>query len=134
MRKNTQEGDEAALTRREREIMDIVYAGEEVTARQIWEKLPGAPTYSTVRTLLGVLEEKGHLARRAEGKAFLYRPTRQRDEAAASALRRLLSTFFGGSIEKAVCGLLQMEESSLTDAELARIGRMIREAKKERNS
>src|SRR6478736_5048719 len=128
---HTTAGD-AQLTRRERQIMDLIYAGEEVSARDIWQKLPDQPTYSTVRTLLAVLEEKGHLTRRLEGKAFLYRARKPREKMAASALRRLLSTFFSGSVEQAVTGLIQLEDSNLTAEELRRIERMIAQARKEK--
>ena len=130
---HTTAGD-AQLTRRERQIMDLIYAGDEVSARDIWQKLPDQPTYSTVRTLLAVLEEKGHLTRRLEGKAFLYRARKPREKMAASALRRLLSTFFSGSVEQAVTGLIQLEDSNLTAEELRRIERMIAQARKEKLS
>ena len=130
MRKNPHTSADAVLSRRGRQIMDIVYAGGEVSAREIWERLPGAPTYSTVRTLLAALEEKGQLVRRLVGKAFVYRPAHPRERAAASALRRLLATFFHGSVENAVSGLLQLDDASLTDAELARIARVIQQARK----
>ena|SRR5688572_3280733 len=133
MRKNTHNASEANLTRRERQIMDVVFARGEASAREIWEQVPDAPTYSTIRTLLAVLEEKGHLARRTEGKALVYRPKRQREKAAASALQRLLATFFQGSVEQAVAGLLELEED-LSDEELARIGRLIAEARKNKKS
>jgi BlaI family transcriptional regulator, penicillinase repressor len=129
MRKITHNAPEANLTRRERQIMDVVFARGEASAREIWEQVPDAPTYSTIRTLLAVLEEKGHLVRRSEGKALVYRPRRQREKAAASALQRLLATFFQGSVEQAVAGLLELEEN-LSDEELARIGRLIAEARK----
>ncbi|HEY2342741.1 MAG TPA: BlaI/MecI/CopY family transcriptional regulator [Chthoniobacteraceae bacterium] len=131
MRKNTQLSEEA-LTRREREIMDIVYAAEEASARHVWERLPSAPSYSTVRTLLGVLEEKGHLVRRQAGKALLYRPARHRAQAAAGALRRLLTTFFHGSVERAVAGLLELEDPNLTPGELDRVARLVNQARKEK--
>jgi len=135
MRKNTHTSPaDAHLTRRERQIMDVVYAGGEVSAREIWQKLPDQRTYSTVRTLLGVLESKGHLTRRLEGKAFFYRAKRPREKVAASALRRLLSTFFGGSVEQAVTGLIQLEDAKLTSEELRRIERMIAQARKEKQS
>ncbi len=134
MRKNTQLCSEVALTRRERQIMDVIYARGEVSARDVWQSIPDAPGYSTVRTLLGVLEEKGHLARRQLGKAFLYRATRPRNQVAASALRRLLATFFEGSIERAVSGLLELEDRYLTDEELTRIGRLIKGARRQKKS
>ena len=107
-----------------------IYKGGEISARDVWQKLPDQPTYSTVRTLLGVLEEKGYLTRRLEGKAFLYQAKHAREKVAESALRRLLSTFFGGSVEQAVTGLLQLEDSNLTSDELRRIERMISQARK----
>ena len=112
--------------------MDVVYADGEASAREIWRRIAGAPTYSTVRTLLAVLEQKGHLARRLVGKAFVYRPTHERCAVAATALRRLLHTFFDGSVERAVSGLLDLQDADLTDEELARIARLIREARKEK--
>ena len=132
MRRNTHTTADAQLTRRERQIMDVIYAGGEVSARAIWQKLPDQPTYSTVRTLLGVLEGKGYVRRRLDGKAFFYRATHAREQVAESALRRLLSTFFGGSVEQAVTGLLQLEDSNLTAGELRRIERMINQARKEK--
>lgn len=112
--------------------MDILYAEGEATARDIWQRMPQPPTYSTVRTLLTVLEDKGHIVRRTEGKALVYRPKRQRETAALAALRRLLGTFFQGSVEQAVSGLLAMDDKSLSDAELGRIAKMINEARKEK--
>lgn len=132
MRKNTHASGESDFSRRERQIMDILYSSGEATAREIWRRLPQAPTYSTVRTLLSVLEDKQHIVRQLEGKAFIYRPRQQRETAAVAALRRLLSTFFRGSVEHAVSGLLEMEDKNLSEAELARIARMINKARKEK--
>lgn len=114
--------------------MDLIYAGGEISAREIWRQLPDAPTYSTVRTLLGVLETKGHVRRKAESKAHLYRATRPRENAAAAAVRRLVQTFFSGSVEHAVSGLLELEEADLTEEELTRISRLINAARKEKKS
>jgi BlaI family transcriptional regulator, penicillinase repressor len=134
MRKNTQSAGDAEFSRRERQIMDILYSVGEATARDIWERMPQAPTYSTVRTLLAVLEDKAHVMRRMEGKAFVYRPKRRKETAAIAALRRTLTTFFQGSVEQVVANLLEMEDKGLSEAELARIGRMIKEARKEKKS
>jgi predicted transcriptional regulator len=133
MRKNTQDATDAGFSRRERQIMDILYSAGEASARDIWARLPQAPTYSTVRTLLAVLEEKGHIVRRSEGKALVYRPKRKKETAAIAALRRTLTTFFQGSVEQVVANLLEMKDQTLSDEELARIGRMIKEARKEKN-
>ena len=113
--------------------MDILYAAGEASARDIWVRLPQAPTYSTVRTILAVLEQKGHIVRRPEGKAFVYRPKGKRETAAVAALRRTLTTFFHGSVEQVVANLLELEDKTLSDGELARIGKMIKEARKEKN-
>jgi BlaI family transcriptional regulator, penicillinase repressor len=134
MRKFTHDMADAEFSRRERQIMDILYSAGEASARDIWERLPQAPTYSTVRTLLAVLEEKGHIVRRPEGKAFVYRPKRKKETAAIAALRRTLTTFFQGSVEQVVANLLEMEDKTLSDAELARIGKMIKDARKEKNT
>ena len=125
---------EVALSRRERQIMDVIYARGEISARDVWQAIPDAPGYSTVRTLLGVLEQKGHLVRRPLGKAFLYRATRPRNQVAASALRRLLATFFEGSVVRAVSGLLELEDRYLTEEELIRIARLIKEARRQKKS
>ncbi len=132
MRKASHVSPEHHLTRRERQIMDIVYAQGEVSAREIWQKLPDAPTYSTVRTLLSVLERKKHMTRKLVGKAFMYQAIRPRQNAAAAATRRLLHTFFGGSIEHAVSALIDLEDPNLTEAELARIAKLITQARKEK--
>ena len=116
---------EEPLARRERQIMDIVFARGSATAREIWEALDDAPTYATVRTILRVLERKGHLDHTVEGKKFIYAPTRSRDAEAASAMRRLVQTFFDGSVERAVSGLLQLDEKKLDAAEVERIEELI---------
>ena len=105
--------------------MDIVFARGSATAREIWEALDDAPTYATVRTILRVLERKGHLDHTVEGKTFVYAPTRSRDQEAASALRRLVQTFFDGSVERAVSGLLRLDEKKLDAAEVERIEKLI---------
>ncbi len=123
--------DEAPLTRRERQLMDVIYRRQEVTAREILNELPDAPGYSTVRTLLTLLVKKGHLLRIEKDRAHLYRPARQRTVAAASALRRLVRTFFDGSVANAVTGLLSLKDQALTPDEIARLETLIAETKKE---
>ena len=116
------------LTRRERQIMDILYASGQASAKEIEEKLPDAPTGATVRTLLRVLLEKGHVLHRQEGRAFIYEPKAAPAKAAQSAARRLLDVFFQGSLERAVSGLLDARDST-SEAELARLETLIREAR-----
>lgn len=101
--------------------MDVVHRRAKATAREIHGDLPDAPSYSTVRTLLAVLVKKGHLTTEVSGRSLVYRPARQRKAAAASALRRLVRTFFDGSVANAVSGLLSLREQRLTPEELAKL-------------
>lgn len=119
------------LSRRERQIMDVVYGRGEATAAQVQEGIPDAPGYSAVRAMLRVLEEKGHLDHRQDGPRYVYFPTTPRDEARESALRRVLRTFFDGSAEKAVAALLELSADDLTAGELERLERMIEKARRE---
>ena len=117
------------LSRRERQIMDVVYRRGEVTAAEVQEELPDPPGYSAVRAMLRVLEEKGHLDHRQEGPRYVYSPTTPREEARASALRRVLTTFFDDSAEKAVAALLDSSVTQLSNEELDRLQRLIVEAR-----
>ena len=119
------------LSRRERQIMDVVYRFGRATAAEVMEHLPDPPSYSAVRALLRVLEEKGHLRHEQDGPRYVFRPTVPRDQARKSALNQLLSTFFDGSTEQAVAALLDMPGSKLSDAELSRLALLIDQAKKE---
>lgn len=111
--------------------MDVVYAQGSATAREIQEKMAEAPTDATVRTILRVLERKGHLRHRVEGKAYVYEACRPAARAARSALRRLLDVFFDGSVERAVSGLLDASQKTLSPQELDRLETLIREAKQQ---
>jgi BlaI family penicillinase repressor len=119
------------LSRRERQLMDVVYARNEASASDIHAALPDAPSYSAVRALLAILVEKGHLKRRLELGRYIYAPTRRRAEVGRSALRRVLDTFFEGSLEKAVAALLQGSNANLSEEELQRLGQLIQQARKE---
>ena len=121
----------AVLTRRERQIMDILFRRGRATAAEVMEELPGEPSYSTVRTQLRVLEEKGHVRHEDDGVRFVYMPAVARHAARKSALRHLLDTFFDGSPEKAVAALLGGEGSKLTTEQLERIAGMIDKARKD---
>ena len=118
------------LSRREREIMDVVYRAGRATAAEVLDQLADPPSYSAVRALLRVLEEKGHLRHEEEGPRYVFVPTVPRERARQSALRQVLHTFFDGSTEQAVAALLDMK-SKLSDAELDRLSRMIADARKE---
>jgi len=111
--------------------MDVLYRLGDATARAVLGELSDPPSYSTVRTLLAVLERKGQVCRRLEGKAFIYRPSKPRAKVAASALRRLRDTFFDGSVEQVVSGLLDLKDTNLDAAELNRITDLIEKAKRE---
>ena len=121
----------AALTRRERQIMDILYRRGRATAGEVMEELPGEPSYSTVRTQLRVLEEKGHVRHEEEGLRYVYFPVVARHTARKSALRHLVDTFFDGSAEKAVAALLGGEGSRISGEELNRIADLVNKARKD---
>jgi len=103
------------LSRRERQIMDIVYELKEATAAQVLERLPNPPSYSAVRALLRVLEGKGHLTHKQDGPRYVFIPTLPREEARQNALKHLLNTFFDGSTEKVVAALLNISEEELSE-------------------
>ena len=122
---------EESLSRREREIMDIVYAHGEVSASQIRVELTEAPSYSAVRGLVRVLVEKGHVRARREGVRNLYRPARARRSAGRSAMKRALETFFGGDVEAAMMALVDVSEAPLSKKDLKELQRMIERSRKE---
>ena len=121
-----------ALSRRERQIMDIVYKAGAVTAADVQAQLPGNPSYSTVRAQLRILEEKGFLSHDDDGIRYVFRPTVPRDSAGRSALTHLLNTFFDGSAERMVATLLDSESTNLSDTELKRLSKLVADARKER--
>src|SRR5262245_4885752 len=121
-----------SLSRRERQIMDIIYRLGRATVAEVLPELPGEPTYSTVRAQLRVLEEKGHVRHEEQGQRYIYSPIVPRHEVRLSALKHLVNTFFGGSKEKVVSALLGADSASVSDEELDRISQIIEKAKKER--
>lgn len=121
----------AVLTKRERQIMDLLYRLGRATATEVMEGLPGAPTYSTVRTQLRVLETKGHVRHEAEGLRYVYMPTVPRHSARRTALRHLVDTFYEGSNAKVVAALLGGEAARISDEELDRILELVRQARSE---
>jgi BlaI family transcriptional regulator, penicillinase repressor len=120
-----------SLTRRERQIMDILYRRGRATAAEVMDDLAGNRNYSTVRTQLRVLEEKGQVRHDEEGLRYVYSPAVPRRTARRSALRHLVDTFFDGSAEQVVGALLGGEGARLSDDELTRIADMVAKAKKE---
>jgi predicted transcriptional regulator len=119
------------LSRRERQIMDVVYARGEASAADVQAGLADAPSYSAVRALLAILVEKGHLKHRPVAGRYIYAPTRRRSQAGRSALLRVLETFYEGSLEKAVAALLQGSDTNLNTGELARLSELIEQARRE---
>ena len=119
----------SALTRRERQIMDILYRCGRATAGEVMTDLSGNPNYSTVRTQLRVLEEKGHVRHEEHGLRYVYAPAVPRSSARRSALRHLVDTFFDGSAEGAVAALLGGEGSKLSDEQLDRIADLVKQSK-----
>jgi BlaI family penicillinase repressor len=119
------------LSRRERDIMDILFRRSRATAEEVMHDLSGEPSYSTVRTQLRVLEEKGHVRHEEDGRKFVYMPAVARTAARKVALRHLVDTFFEGSVERVVAALLGGEASRLSHEELRRIHQLVEEAKKE---
>jgi predicted transcriptional regulator len=117
------------LTRRERQIMDIVYQRGQATVSEVLAELPEAPTYSAVRAMLRKLEEKGHLKHDAHGARYVYEATLPREEARDGALERLVRTFFDDSPSKTVAALLDMKADELTDADLDDLARLIADAR-----
>jgi predicted transcriptional regulator len=111
--------------------MDVIYAHGAATVQEVVDQIPDPPSYSAVRAMLRVLEEKGHVTHREEGPRYVYVPTVPRDEARRSALRQLVRTFFDGSAEQAAAALLDMSGPSLSKQELDRLSEAIEAARKE---
>jgi BlaI family penicillinase repressor len=118
------------LSRRERQIMDVLYRKETATAAEVMESLPDPPGYSAVRALLRILEEKGHIRHEEKAGKYVFKPTVRREKAKRSAIRHLVQTFFDGSPEEAVAALLDGSSSKLSESELDRLQQLIDKARK----
>ena len=125
--------DPAGLSRRERQIMDVIYAAGQATATDVLAGLADAPSRAAIRTFLRILEEKGHLQHHKVGREFVYRPTHPRSAAGRSALQRLLAVFFEGSIEKAVAAHLASPGTKLTQQEISGLTRLIAQARQRKD-
>jgi predicted transcriptional regulator len=121
----------SSLSRRERQIMDVLYRERRATASEVLERLPDPPGYSAVRALLRILENKGHVRHAADGNRYVYEPRLPRERAGRPALAGVLDTFFDGSAEKAVAALLDLSRRDLTDADLDRLSALIEQARLE---
>jgi BlaI family transcriptional regulator, penicillinase repressor len=123
--------NDTQLTRRERQIMEVLHARGQATAAEVHQALPDSPSYSTVRALLRILEEKGHVKHRREGLRYVHLPTEARSRASRSALRRVVRTFFGGSAPLAVAALLESADTELSTEEIDKLQKIINQARKE---
>jgi len=119
------------FSRREREIMDIVHAQGKATASTIQEHMDDAPTNAAVRYTLRTLVERGHLVFEQDGPRYLYSPTMPVKAAGSTALKHVLTTFFGGSVEGTIAALLDLDETRLTEEEQQRVRKMIEQVEKE---
>jgi predicted transcriptional regulator len=119
------------LSRREHQIMDILHARGQATAAEVLEALPDAPGYSAVRALLRILEEKGHVRHHRDGARYVYAPKTSPETARRSALQRVVTTFFQGSVAQTMAALLETDDAELTEDELNQLQSLIAKAKKE---
>jgi BlaI family transcriptional regulator, penicillinase repressor len=123
--------NEAHLSRRERQIMDVLHMRRRATVAEVLGALPDPPNYSAVRALLRIMEEKGHLKHRREGARYVYLPRASRETARRSALKRVVATFFQGSVAQAVAALLDAADTRLSDSELRDLQQTIEQTRKE---
>ena len=119
------------LSRRERQIMDFLFRVGRASAADVLAGIPDPPSYSAVRALLRILEDKGHVRHEEEGRAYIYLPTTRKETARKSALQHLLRTFFDGSTEDAVAALLDLKGPRMSEEELERIERLVEQARGE---
>lgn len=119
------------LSRREREMMNIIFAHGRATATEVLEAMTDPPSYSAVRATLRILEQKGHLKHQHDGTRYVYIPTSNRDRVRLSALDQLLATFFDGSAANVVATLIERQKGNMSDEELDRLSELIDEARKE---
>jgi predicted transcriptional regulator len=119
------------LSRRERQIMDLLFQRGKASVGEVMEGIPDPPGYSAVRATLRTLEQKGRVTHEEDGRAYIYRPTLRREAARKSALTHVLKTFFDNSAEQAVAALLELKGPKLSGAELERVSRLVESAKKE---
>ena len=120
---------QSQLSRRERQIMDIVFAHGEASGAAISEEMPDPPARGPMRVMLRILEDKGHLRHYKKGREFIYVPTRSRQQVGPPALRRVVDTFFGGSIRNAVAAHLAQRNTDVSEEELRRLAELIRQAR-----
>lgn len=125
------QNDNLELGRRERQIMDVIYRLGEASVSEVRAEIADPPTYSAVRGMMRLLEDKGYLEHVQDGLRYIYKPTMERQKARAAALKHMVRTFFGGSTTDAVAGLLELDEANLSPQDLARLKKLIASAKSE---
>lgn len=118
-----------ALSRRERQVMDILFQRREATAAEVMGDLPDPPSYSSVRSILTILVEKGHVTRREEGLRFVYLPAASTKRAREEALRHVIRTFFNDSTDQVIAAALRLSDSKLTDRDIEKLQERIRNAR-----
>ena len=123
--------DSTHFSRRERQIMDILYAHDGATTMEVWREIPNPPTDMAVRRLLHILEEKGHLRRRKRGREFVYVPKRSKRQVGRAALQHVINTFFEGALDEALAAHLAKKQSDVTPEQLQRIHELIAQARNE---
>ena len=123
-----------ALSKRERQIMEVVYRRKSASVQDVLDEIPDPPTYSSIRTLLGILESKGFLRHRKNGKKYIYTPTIPRTRAIHTSIKHMLRMYFNNSIEEAVGALIEVNHKSLADDELDKLLMLIERARKEDHS
>ena len=127
-------GSEQRLSQREREVMDAIYRLGRATAREVQEELHDDLANATIRTMLRILEEKGHLKHTEDGRRFVYSPTRARSREAKNAMQRLVGVFYEGSVTSAMAGLLKLKDTQLSDRELDELSELIEAAREKGGS
>ena len=119
------------LSRREREVMDVLYRLGEATVAEVMEEIPDPPTYSAVRSVVRILEKKGHISHREDGPRYVYAPAVKREKARRAALDQLVDTFFEGSSEQALVALLRRSDLAMSESQIERLAKAVRKASEE---
>jgi predicted transcriptional regulator len=122
---------QSVLTKREQQVMEVVYSEKEVSAKQVWERIPDFPSYSAVRSVLTILERKGLLTHTVEGRKFIYSPAVEHRKAAFSATKQLLRIYFDNSLDKAVAAMLEIHDEDMTEADFIKLSEIIARARKQ---
>jgi BlaI family penicillinase repressor len=126
-----QNEQQSVLTKREQQVMEVMYREKKLSAKQVWERIPDFPSYSAVRSVLTILEGKGLLTHSVEGRMYVYTPAIEHRKAVSSAVKQLLRTYFDGSLESAVAAMLEIHGEDMTEDDFKRLSEIIARAGKE---